>query len=65
LNYGDADFAAVADRIVSAAEAMQRDGWWWQALRLTNKAIKRSIFKEMIQARCSPSIGSMSSPRSK
>ena len=29
LNYTDADFAAVADRIVSAARAMQRDGWWW------------------------------------
>jgi glutamate-1-semialdehyde 2,1-aminomutase len=65
LNYDDVDFAAVADRIVSAAETMQRDGWWWQALRLTNKAIKRSVFKEMLQARCSPSIGSMSSPRSK
>ena len=30
LNYSDADFAAVADRVVAAAEAMRRDGWWWQ-----------------------------------
>jgi glutamate-1-semialdehyde 2,1-aminomutase len=65
LNYSDADFAAVADRIVSAAAAMQRDGWWWQAPLLTNKAIKRRVLKEMIQARCSPSMGSMSSPRSR
>jgi len=65
LNYSDADFAAVADRIVSAAEAMQRDAWWWQAPELTNKAIKRRVFKEMIQARCSPSMGSISSPRSR
>jgi glutamate-1-semialdehyde 2,1-aminomutase len=65
LNYSDADFAEVADRIVSAAEAMQRDGWWWRAPQLTNESIKRRIFKEMIQARCSPFIGSMSSPRSK
>jgi glutamate-1-semialdehyde 2,1-aminomutase len=65
LNYREADFAAVADRIVSAAEAMQRDGWWWQAPQLTNRSIKRRVLKEMIQARCLPSIGSMSSPRSK
>jgi glutamate-1-semialdehyde 2,1-aminomutase len=65
LNYSDADFAAVADRIVSAAEAMQRDAWWWRAPELTNKAIKRRVFKEMIQARCSPSMGSISSPRSR
>ena len=29
LNYTDADFAAVADRFVAAAEKMKRDGWWW------------------------------------
>ncbi len=29
LNYSDADFAAVADRVLAAAEAMRRDGWWW------------------------------------
>ncbi|MBV9723895.1 MAG: aminotransferase class III-fold pyridoxal phosphate-dependent enzyme, partial [Gammaproteobacteria bacterium] len=38
LNYTDADFAAVADRMVAAAEAMRRDGWWWQNPALTNKA---------------------------
>jgi len=74
LNYTDADFTAVADRIVSAAEGMQRDGWWWSEPQLTNKAIRRRIFREMIQARwasASPAapatapIGSMSSPRSR
>ena len=29
LNYTDADFTAVADRFVAAAEKMKRDGWWW------------------------------------
>jgi glutamate-1-semialdehyde 2,1-aminomutase len=65
LNFTDADFNEVADRVVAAAEAMQRDAWWWSAPRLTNKSIKRRVLKEMIQARCLPSMGSMSSPRSK
>jgi glutamate-1-semialdehyde 2,1-aminomutase len=69
LNYTEEDFRAVADRIVSAAEEMQRDGWWWSNAQLTNKAIKRRVLKEMLQARwasgsTSP-IGSISSPRIK
>jgi glutamate-1-semialdehyde 2,1-aminomutase len=49
LNYTEADFAAVADRFVAAARAMQRDGWWWHNPELTNKTIKRTILKEMIR----------------
>jgi glutamate-1-semialdehyde 2,1-aminomutase len=51
LNYSEADFTAVADRFVAAAEAMQRDGWWWHNPALTNKTIKRTILKEMIRQR--------------
>src|ERR1700752_2014736 len=29
LNYTGAVFAAVAERFVAAARAMQSDGWWW------------------------------------
>jgi glutamate-1-semialdehyde 2,1-aminomutase len=73
LNYTEDDFTAVADRIVSAAEEMQRDGWWWSRPQLTNKTIKRRVLKEMFQARWAGStrrpatspIGSMSSPRIK
>ncbi len=69
LNYTEEDFTAVADRIVSAAEEMQRDGWWWSHSRLTNKAIKRRVLREMLQARwasgSTSAIGSINSPRIK
>ncbi|MDP9008514.1 MAG: aminotransferase class III-fold pyridoxal phosphate-dependent enzyme [Pseudomonadota bacterium] len=70
LNFTEDEFTAVADRIVSAAEEMQRDGWWWSDAQLTNKAIKRRVLKEMFQARwasgsaASP-MGSINSPRIK
>jgi glutamate-1-semialdehyde 2,1-aminomutase len=51
LNYTDADFEAVADRFVAAAEAMQRDGWWWSDPATTNKSIKRQILREIIAHR--------------
>jgi glutamate-1-semialdehyde 2,1-aminomutase len=54
INYTDADFAAVADRFVDAAEAMQRAGWWWSGPRTTNKSIKRRILREMIVHRLRP-----------
>jgi glutamate-1-semialdehyde 2,1-aminomutase len=51
LNYTDADFAAVADRLLAAAHAMQRDGWWWSDASLTNQSIRRQVFREMISQR--------------
>jgi glutamate-1-semialdehyde 2,1-aminomutase len=48
LNFGDADFAAVAERFVAAAGKMKADGWWWHDAALTNKAIRRQILKEML-----------------
>jgi glutamate-1-semialdehyde 2,1-aminomutase len=48
LNYTDADFAEVASRFVAAAAKMKEDGWWWHDGALTNKAIKRTILKEML-----------------
>jgi glutamate-1-semialdehyde 2,1-aminomutase len=46
LNYSDADFEAVLQKFVLAAEEMKADGWWWQSPMLTNKGIRRSILKE-------------------
>ena len=48
LNFSDADFEAVADRFLAAAEAMRRDGWWEPGALATDKAIKRRILREML-----------------
>jgi glutamate-1-semialdehyde 2,1-aminomutase len=54
LNYSDADFAAVADRFVAAANTMRDDGWFWSAAEATNKSIRRRILREMIAHRFPP-----------
>ncbi|HEY4186941.1 MAG TPA: aminotransferase class III-fold pyridoxal phosphate-dependent enzyme [Polyangia bacterium] len=51
LNYGDAEFDAVADRFMAAARAMQADGFWWRDPALTDKAIRRRVVREMISRR--------------
>jgi glutamate-1-semialdehyde 2,1-aminomutase len=51
LDYSDADFAAVAERFMAAAKAMQQDGWWWHNPALTNKSIKRAVLWEMLAHR--------------
>jgi len=51
LNYDEADFAAVAERFVAAAAAMARDGWWWAAPGVTDKAIRRGILREILAHR--------------
>jgi glutamate-1-semialdehyde 2,1-aminomutase len=51
LNYTEADFDAVLQRFVAAAQAMRADGWWWSDASLTNKGIKRSILREMLAHR--------------
>ncbi len=51
LDYSEADFDEVCRRFIAAAQQMQADGWWWQGPGLSNKAIKRQIFREMLAAR--------------
>jgi len=51
LNYSEADFAAVADRFIAAATAMERDGWWWRNPAVTDRAIRRTVLKEIIAQR--------------
>ena len=71
LDYSDADFDEVADKMLAAATAMKADGWWWANEALTNKSIRRRVLREMLQARwaisssATSSMGSISSPRSR
>ena len=51
LNYSDADFDAVIERIIAATQGMQRDGWWWNGSQLTDKMIKRKVMKELLMIR--------------
>ena len=51
LNYSAADFEAVCQRFVAAAQAMQADGWWWRDAGLTNKSIRRGLLSEMLRRR--------------
>jgi glutamate-1-semialdehyde 2,1-aminomutase len=49
LNYAAEDFEEVARRFVAAAEAMERDGWWWAAERVQPAAIRRQVLREMLR----------------
>jgi glutamate-1-semialdehyde 2,1-aminomutase len=54
LNYGEAEFADVADRYVAAAKAMAADGWTWCAEGTENKALRRRMLREMWAHRKGP-----------
>lgn len=49
LGFKDEDFEAFSQRFIAAAQAMQADGWWWTPEGQTNKNIKRSVARELIQ----------------
>jgi len=51
LDWSDADFEAVCQRFVAAARRMQDDGWWWQGAGLSDRAIRRSLLREMLSHR--------------
>jgi glutamate-1-semialdehyde 2,1-aminomutase len=65
LAFTAADYAVFVERFMAAAAAMQRDAWWWPAPGQTNRSIRRTILRELLQARWAELIGSISSPRSR
>jgi glutamate-1-semialdehyde 2,1-aminomutase len=48
LDYTDDQFEAVCNRFIAAAEAMQRDRWWWRDENTSNKSIRRRILRELL-----------------
>ena len=50
LDYTDAEFDEVVERVIRAGARMLADGWWWHDGRLTNKAIKRAVLREILAA---------------
>jgi glutamate-1-semialdehyde 2,1-aminomutase len=51
LNYSDSDFEEVIARFVKACDKMKEAQWFWAPPELTNKGIRRNIFKEMFAKR--------------
>ena len=49
-DFTDADCDRFADRFVAAAEAMVRDGWWWQGPHLTDRWIRQRLWRELVAA---------------
>jgi glutamate-1-semialdehyde 2,1-aminomutase len=50
LNYSDSDFAEVMHRFLSAARAMNQDGWWWSDQSSDDRTIRRQVLREMLAA---------------
>jgi glutamate-1-semialdehyde 2,1-aminomutase len=66
IDYTEADYQLVADRIVAATTKMQAAGWWWApAVEQPRRALRRALAREFLQARWRAWFGSTSSPRSR
>jgi len=48
LNYTDEDFAEVVTRFLAAVATMTEDGFFWSNPALSDKAIKRRVFREIL-----------------
>ena len=51
LNYSTSDFEEFARRFTAAAAEIKSDGWWWTGKSASNRAIRRSLLKEMLARR--------------
>ena len=51
LNYSEAEFDEVVERIVRAGRRMNADGWWWLPEGATQRSVSRQVLVELIKAR--------------
>ena len=51
LDIDDALFAEIVTRVAAAAKAMVADGWWDTPEGLTDKALRRGVFRQALKAR--------------
>lgn len=47
-NFSDLAYEEVMQSFIMAAKTMQLDGWWWQNKTLSNKSIKKQVFRELV-----------------
>jgi glutamate-1-semialdehyde 2,1-aminomutase len=47
----DGEFDEIVRRFGAAAQAMQRDGWWWESPELSDKSIQRRLLRDLVGAR--------------
>jgi glutamate-1-semialdehyde 2,1-aminomutase len=66
LDYTEAEYQLVADRIVAAATRLRADGWWWTPEGTEPRRLLRwRLARELLQAWWRAWSGSTSSPRSR
>jgi glutamate-1-semialdehyde 2,1-aminomutase len=66
LDYTEAEYSQVVDRIITAARRMRDGGWWWVAdVAEPRRALRRQLARELLQEWWRAWFGSISSPRNR
>lgn len=63
FSINDKEFEDITSRMITAANQMQADGWWWQSPSLTNDTIKKMMLKDILSSKF-PLVGKLLQPNS-
>lgn len=47
-DFSEHEYGDVMQKMITAAEKMKNDGWWWKNNELTNKSIKQQVLRELV-----------------